>query len=179
MIRQETISAPTLEEIGYRDYEPLLNAFVICLRNRLGAQLISVVLYGSVARGSARPDSDVDLLVVIDPSPGMADVRALVRAVERESVDTPAGQQARQRGLGCFISSLVLTRREADRNRYLYLDLTQEAILLFDREDLLRKRLAKMRARMKELGSVRIELPDGTWYWDVKPDLRAGQVFEL
>jgi hypothetical protein len=36
-----------------------------------------------------------------------------------------------------------------------------------------------MKAHMKKLGSMRIELPDGTWYWDVKPDLSAGEVFEL
>ena len=32
-----------------------------------GERLISVVVFGSVARGEARPDSDVDVLVELDP----------------------------------------------------------------------------------------------------------------
>jgi hypothetical protein len=72
-----------------------------------------------------------------------------------------------------------LTRAEADRNRFLYLDMTRDAILLFDRNGFFKTRLSKMVTRMKELGSVRTDLPDGSWYWDIKPDLRAGEVFEL
>lgn len=36
------------------------------LTNAYGARLKSVVLYGSVARGEEREDSDVDILVVLD-----------------------------------------------------------------------------------------------------------------
>jgi hypothetical protein len=27
-----------------------------------------------------------------------------------------------------------------------------------------------VRRRMAELGSTRVELPDESWYWDLKPD---------
>jgi len=40
--------------------------FTKALLERLGSNLHAVVLYGSVARGTARSESDVDLLVVID-----------------------------------------------------------------------------------------------------------------
>jgi len=36
------------------------------LRAQLGARLRAIVLFGSRARGDARPDSDIDLLVVAD-----------------------------------------------------------------------------------------------------------------
>ena len=39
--------------------------------------------------------------------------------------------------------------------------------------------LERLRARLEELGSRRIELDDGTWYWDLKPDLRPGEVVTL
>ncbi len=41
----------------------------------LGDELDSVLLYGSQARGDARPDSDIDLLIVIRGQFDPADVR--------------------------------------------------------------------------------------------------------
>ena len=43
----------------------------------------------------------------------------------------------------------------------------------------LRRKLEQLRARLKELGSRRIELDDGSWYWDLKPDLQPGEVVTL
>ncbi len=34
-----------------------------------GPRLISLAVFGSAARGTARPDSDIDLLIVADPLP--------------------------------------------------------------------------------------------------------------
>ena len=47
-------------------YESNARRFTDVLRNRLGERLHAVVLYGSVARGTASADSDVDLLVLMD-----------------------------------------------------------------------------------------------------------------
>lgn len=49
---------------------PPVHAALVEARVRLaelyGDRLVRVVLYGSHARGDARPDSDIDLLVVLD-----------------------------------------------------------------------------------------------------------------
>jgi hypothetical protein len=39
------------------------------LRSALGDRLVSVVLFGSVARGDARASSDIDLLIVVEGLP--------------------------------------------------------------------------------------------------------------
>jgi len=43
----------------------LARRFTEALRERLGERLLAVALFGSVARGEATPDSDIDLLVVV------------------------------------------------------------------------------------------------------------------
>jgi predicted nucleotidyltransferase len=50
-------------------HEDSARRFTDLVRERLGRKLRAVVLYGSVARGEAHEDSDVDLLVVTDPPP--------------------------------------------------------------------------------------------------------------
>ena len=68
-----------------------------------GRRLQLVVLYGSEARGDARPDSDIDLLVLLDQ---VADYGAEVpisakpvAAQEYETVDCPLCRRVHQEGI--------------------------------------------------------------------------------
>lgn len=61
--------------------EAAIADFLKRLRAVLGGHLVDVRLFGSVARGDARPDSDIDILVVVQPD----DERA---RLERVAVDT-------------------------------------------------------------------------------------------
>lgn len=38
-------------------------------RERYGNRLISLAVFGSVGRGTARPDSDIDLLIIVEQLP--------------------------------------------------------------------------------------------------------------
>ena len=62
---------------------------------------------------------------------------------------------------------------------WLLLDISHHGIILFDPCQVLHAKLAALRRRLAELGSRRIELADGSWYWDLKPDLRPGEMIEL
>lgn len=50
-------------------YESVLKAALDACLAHYGARLLSVAVFGSVARGTPRRDSDVDLLIVADPLP--------------------------------------------------------------------------------------------------------------
>ena len=52
-------------------------------------------------------------------------------------------------------------------------------MLLLDRGAFFANVLDAMRARMRALGSRRVFLEDGNWYWDLKPDFRFGEVVEI
>lgn len=69
-----------------------LDRYVTALEARFGADLVSVVLFGSRARGTAGRDSDLDLLVVARGLPGSRLARQsllfrLARTVSEEFAD--------------------------------------------------------------------------------------------
>lgn len=49
--------------------EELAKEYAHALQKGLGSQLVSVVLFGSVARGEGGPTSDIDLLLIIKDLP--------------------------------------------------------------------------------------------------------------
>ncbi len=139
----------------------------------LGNRLVSIVLFGSVARRQARPTSDIDLVLVAEGLPR--------RLAERRRPFLESWERARRaRALPLVQWSLTVKSTAEARARIpLYLDIVEEGILILDRGGFFDGVLAGMRARMRELGSRRVFLDDGTWYWDLKPDYRFGEVVEI
>ena len=135
--------------------------------------LVSIVLFGSVARGEARPTSDIDVLLVAEGLPRSQ--------ADRRQPFLDAWDAARTaRGLPPVEWNLVVkTPADATYRSPLYLDMVEDAILILDRRRFFEEVLAGMRGRMRELGSRRVHLPDGSWYWDLKPDFRWGDVVEI
>lgn len=147
---------------------------------RLGDELIALVLHGSVARGKARPKSHVDLLSILrDTSPVYYERLKPILEVQRVLKSFPEANTLRQRGLVPYLSYLILSEEEAGKNRCVSLDMIEEARILYDREGFLARRLQELKERLTALGSRKVYLKNGSWYWDLKPDLVLGEVFEL
>ena len=134
-------------------------------------------MFGSVGRGTPRPDSDVDLLVVADPLPG----GRLARADEFAAVEADLATSRRhmnRAGFDAALSPVFKTPDEIRQGSPLLFDLTTDARYLYDRDRFLASELARLGARLAALGARRI-WRGNAWFWDLKPDLRPGEVFEL
>ena len=139
----------------------------------LGSRLVSLVLFGSVARGEATASADIDLCAVVKEVPRSLRDRRNVLLAEWDRV-------RREQRLGPVEWNLVVkTPDEARHHSPLYLDMVEDGILLIDHEGFFAAVLDEMRARMRALGSRRVFLSDGSWYWDLKPDFRFGEIVEL
>lgn len=160
-------------------FRPLLDAFVASARNAWGDQLVSIVLYGSVARGQPNTTSDVDILLVIRNAPLRYWKRLKPLApIFRQLQQHPSWKALEAQGLYPTVNVLILSQAEARKPRPLYLDMVDEARLLVDQGGFFAHRLSTFRARMRRLGTRKIRR-NGTWYWDLKPDLRPGEALRL
>ena len=158
-------------------YHRLLADLVKACRRHYGRRLIAVAVYGSVGRGAPRFDSDVDLLIVADDLPAGRFARADdFRAVE--ALLAPGLKAAAAAGLRPDLSPVFKTRAELERGTPLLLDMTEDARLLHDPDGCLAAVLARLRDRLRALGSRRI-WKGNAWYWDLKPDYAWGDVIRL
>ena len=155
----------------------LAREYTEALKETLGDRLVSVVLFGSVARGEAGPTSDIDLFVVLEEAPaGMRRRRALLEPA-RERL-TPALEALWQQGIYTDFVEIIRSREEARRFHPVYLDMTEEAIILYDKDAFFAGLLERLRRRLQELGARKKRI-GRVWYWDLKPDFRPGEVIEL
>jgi len=166
-------------DLRQKTYEPLLRALLIKLLERYRQRLISVVLYGSVARGTAQLDSDVDVLVVVRGLPQSFSDRIEEMVEVVDALRSLKLRLWRENKVYACAQIFPLTPEEAEHLRPLYLDLLFEAIILYDKNGFMRQVLERLQTRIQELGSRRVTLPTGGWYWKLKPRLRYGEVVEL
>jgi predicted nucleotidyltransferase len=136
-----------------------------------GPALVSVAIFGSVARGVATPESDVDLLIVADRLvPGRLNRMDDFRPVEGSIL---ARMENRVE-----LSPIFKTPAEVRAGSPLFWDMTEEVIILFDRDRFLEGSLQEVKRRLQALGARRVK-QGSAWYWILKKDYRPGEVFEI
>lgn len=157
--------------------ERLLTEVTPRVRAQYGDRLVSLVVFGSMGRGTPRPDSDLDLLIVAE---GLPDGR-VARAEDFAPIERGLASYlvaARRAGFTTECSPVFKTPAEVLAGTPLFLDMIDDARILFDREGFFASALDRLRQRLTRLGARRI-WRGNAWLWDLKPDYQPGDVFEL
>ena len=90
----------------------------------------------------------------------------------------PALREAEAAGIETRLARIVRTPGEAERSIPLYLDMTEDALLLVDRDGFFANVLKRVRLSLRRLGARRVR-QGRTWYWDLKPDFKPGDTIEI
>jgi predicted nucleotidyltransferase len=159
------------------NWRALVERVLATYREALGSDLLAVACFGSVARGEADPESDLDLYVVTrNRVSSLTDPR--LRAMS-DLRDTLEYQRLVHDGYRPDPMPIFHSAAKLATHPWILLDIAHHGVILYDPEGLLARELEAVRRRLRQLGSQRIQRPDGTWYWDLKPDWRPGETITL
>lgn len=131
-----------------KEYQNILKEFIQILRERFKDTLISIVLFGSVARGNAKKESDIDLCIVIKNLPKSRFQRNRILSPPISALkETTSYKDLLRKGYLPDISPILYTPDEIQETKPVFLDMVDDGEILLD---------------------------DGTWYWVLKPGMKLG-----
>jgi predicted nucleotidyltransferase len=164
-------------QIDRNVYQPLVAQLLQEIRAFYGNRLVTLALFGSYARNDMRNDSDLDLLIIADnlPKGRMPRVEEFLRIEKKLE---PLRSELSGQNLHPYFSPILKTPEDAAQGSPLFLDMTEEIDILFDRDDFFRRNLDGFKERLRKLGSKRVWVGK-MWYWILKPDLKPGETFSL
>jgi hypothetical protein len=164
------------EHVSRRFQELVEELRRLCLAH-YSRRLVAMAVFGSVARGAPRPDSDLDVLLVVEGLPQGRVAR--IRDFEPvEAALAPVLQVMKRAGMAVELSPIFKTPAEVAQGNLLLLDMTEDAVIVYDPRGFLKQTLARLAARLRDLGARRI-WRGNAWFWDLKPNFQHGDVIEL
>ncbi len=134
-------------------------------------RLVSLAVFGSVARDTATPQSDTDIYLIVRDLPN----GRMARVREFEPVEDAIVENL---GYDPVLSPVLKMPQEVSSGSPLLWDMIDFADILHDENDYLKNVLQKTKNRLNELGARR-ECRGSAWYWILKDDFTPGEVFEL
>lgn len=158
-------------------YRTLISRLLEELLKLVNSRLKSLVVYGSIARGDYRRDSDVDLLVVIDGLPRSRFERLRLFS-EAEARLEELLERLLDEGYAVSLSPVIKTPEEASRFSPLYLDMIEDAVVVYDENSFFENILVKLREKLEQLGAERVRI-GRKWYWRLKKNYRFGDVISI
>lgn len=91
----------------------------------------------------------------------------------------PEYEELHKKKLYGEISPFIIGIDELRENPLILLDIIEDAIILYQKDRVFEKILKKFKEKLKKLKSKKVYLPDGKWYWDLKPDWKPGEEVEI
>ncbi len=165
--------------MGYsRDYKELTQILNRKVKEYYDDRLISFIVFGSVARGAHRPDSDIDCLIIANNLPKGRLMRVSEFEIYIENTLESFLKVLNKKSIYPTLSPIFKSKEEVLNGSPLFLDMVHDVTIYYDRDNFFNQYLDRLKSRLDKLGSRRIRRGNA-WYWILKPDYKYGEVIEL
>ena len=145
------------------------------VRDHYKDDLISLIVFGSIGRGTFREDSDIDLLIIANNLPNGRIKRINhFMTVEEKMESLLKSLELNQ----MYLSTIIKSPEEAIKGSPLFLDMIEDGIILYDKDNFFKDILNKLKENLQKLGAKRIRVGN-IWYWKLKKDYQFGEEIKL
>ncbi len=151
-------------------YKGIIKEIFKRAKNFYKDNLLSFVIFGSVAKDKTNPFSDIDILII---SKNLPKGRAKRIFDFIENIEKPLKEKIkklRKKGYFIEISPLIKKPEEVEYGGFIYLDMIEDSIILFDKNNFFKKYLQKLSEKLKKYGAKKI-YKKGGYYWVIKEDV--------
>jgi len=159
-------------------YKELIQRYIKEILNTFEDKVQAATVFGSVARGEARDDSDIDMLIIVSNDRRKIQ-EAIVPAVDLKVDDWAEYKRILEKGIRTKIFEIIKTEKELRDNPLILLDILDHGKILYDPKCVMKNLLKDFNKKLKDLGAKKIVFEDGKWCWDLKPDWKPGEIVEI
>lgn len=156
--------------LGMSTYKNIIKQFVNQVGDTL-PEVISMVIFGSVSRGQAKGDSDIDMFVFFEDT-----------LIEREKLNLKLNEiiislrdnieykKLEVEKIYPEIYPFLISKKESRNMLWVFLDATEDGINVFDKNCFVKNLITEFKSSLVNMGSRRVKLPDGGWCWTLFKD---------
>jgi len=182
----EKAEAIIQEEKFYENYDRVpfifrnyLNSYITLLKENFTNNLISVILYGSVARGKWTYESDIDLLLIF--SDEISNKSKLHKTLTNITITFEKAlllKDGNGRTIYCSLQEYPIFLKDLDNFRTLFYDIAMDGIILYDRTNMGFSFIERIKKRILNKNIKRIFISERDFYWK-RNDVQFGELIEL
>ncbi|TYP47009.1 nucleotidyltransferase domain-containing protein [Thermosediminibacter litoriperuensis] len=158
-------------------FKNTLSKVLEACREIYGEDLITLAVFGSVARGTPNPESDIDLLLIARNLPS-GRLKRMEQFGRVEDLLISWMDGLRKIGINTSLSPVIKTPEEVLAGSLLFLDMIDDALILYDRENFFTRFLQEFSSKLRQLGAKKVVTGE-RWHWVLKPDYTHGEVFDI
>jgi len=182
----EKAEAIIREERIYENYDRVpyifrnyLNSYVSLLKKNFNNNLISVILYGSVARGKWTYESDIDLLLIFsDEIVNLSGFNKTLTKITVTFEKTLQLKDSNNKTIYCSLQEYPIFLNDLDNFRTLFYDIAMDGIILYDRVNVGLSFIERINKRILNKNIKRIFISDKNFYWK-RNNVEFGELIEL
>ena len=148
------------------------------LKEELKEDLISLILYGSVARVTWNRESDIDILLIISNKFFKQFNEQKISEITIKFYNKCREGNLYNEYKNHSIQILTLSINDLEKFRTLFYDLAVDGIIIYDTNNIGLELLIRYKKRIEKTVLKRIFLDKNNFYWERK-DIEFGEIIEL
>jgi len=152
--------------LGIETYKGVIDLFVNRVTIKFWYEILSMVVFGSVSRGQAKGDSDIDIFIYFDDK--LIDRYQMEKQVNEIVIEIRESKEyidLEEKEILPEIYPFYIAKSNSNNLPWVCLDSCLEGKIIFDRDNFGKNVMSSYLKKIELQGGRKVNLPQGGWCW--------------